>query len=61
VIIQAHHPVLPNTTVHLTGGVRVRCNEDMHNAGRLTRDSYYELLGVWSELVNGARTEPWRQ
>jgi hypothetical protein len=61
VIIQAHHPVLENTTVHLTGGVRVGCNELVHSAGRLTQDTYYELVGVWSELVNGAKTEPWRE
>ena len=61
VIIQAHHRVLDNTTVHLTGGVRVGCNELVHSAGRLTRKSYYGLVGVWSELVNGAKTEPWKE
>lgn len=60
VIIQAHHPVFENTTLHLTGGVRVGCNEWVHGAGRLTQKSYYALVGVWSELVNGAKTEPWR-
>lgn len=60
VIIRAHYPVLPNTTVHLAGGLRVGCNEDVNSVGRLTQDSYYELVGVWSELVNGAKDEPWR-
>jgi len=61
VIIQAHHPVFENSTVHLTGGVRVGCNELVYSAGRLTQDNYYELVGVWSELVNGAKTKPWRE
>ena len=61
VIIQAHHRVYDNTTVHLTGGVRVGCNEWVHSAGRLTRDSYYELVGVWSDLVSGAKAEVWRE
>lgn len=37
--IQAHHPVTDSTTVHLTGGLRVGCNEDITRVGRLTEKS----------------------
>jgi hypothetical protein len=60
VVVQAGRLVDPDTTVHLTGGMRVGCNEWVHSAGRLTRDSYYELLGLLTDLVSGARNEPWR-
>jgi hypothetical protein len=55
VIVQAHHEVKPNTTVHLTGGVRIGCNEWVHSVGRLTQDTYYELVGLWSDIVSGAK------
>jgi hypothetical protein len=58
--VQANHPLSENTTVHLTGGVRVGCNEYMGSVGRLTRKAYYELVAIWSQLVNGAKDEPWR-
>jgi len=58
--VEAHHPVNPNTAVHLTGGVKVGCNEDISLAGRLTRKSYFELLELWEDTVKVAREEPWR-
>jgi hypothetical protein len=55
-----NHAVKPNTTVHLTGGVRVGCNEDIYIGGRMTMKTYYELVDVWSNLVDGAKEEQWR-
>jgi len=41
----AHRPIDgSNTTVHLTGGIKVGCNEDITRVGRLTQESYYDLL-----------------
>jgi hypothetical protein len=59
VTVQMRHPVKPNTTVHLTGGQRVGCNEDIYLCGRMLRTSYYELVDVWSTLVDGAKAQEW--
>jgi hypothetical protein len=58
--IRARRPVTANTTVHLAGGLRVGCNEDVTSVGRLTRKSYLELVELWEGLVGAARREPWR-
>jgi hypothetical protein len=58
--IKARRPVTANTTVHLAGGLRVGCNEDVTSVGRLTRKSYLELVELWEGLVGAARREPWR-
>jgi hypothetical protein len=56
--IRARRPVTANTTVHLAGGLRVGCNEDVTSVGRLTRKSYLELVELWEGLVGAARREP---
>jgi hypothetical protein len=56
-----NHQVKPNTAVHLTGGQRVGCNEDIFIGGRLTRKTYYELVDVWINIVDTAKAEEWRE
>jgi hypothetical protein len=58
---QMNHPVKPNTTVHLTGGQRVACNDDLFIGGRLTKKTYYELVDLWSTIVDTAKEEQWRE
>jgi hypothetical protein len=57
----ANRPVLATTSVHLTGGTRVGCNEDITGVGRLTRKSYQELVELWDKVVGVAREVPWRR
>lgn len=59
--VVANRPVLRTTCVQLTGGLRVGCNEDITDVGRLTRKSYQELVELWDEVVGIAREEPWRR
>ena len=49
----------PDTTVHITGGVRIACNEDISRVGRLTQESYCYLVGLWRTLSNEAQKERW--
>jgi hypothetical protein len=58
--VKMYHPVDPTTTIHLTGGLRVGCNEAIDTVGRLTQKTYVELVEVWSKLVGDAKKEPWR-
>lgn len=56
--IIAHRPIDgKNTTLHLTGGLKVGCNEDITRVGRLTQDSYYDLQQLWKNMVKDAQTE----
>lgn len=56
--MSAHRPIDgSNTTVHLTGGIKVACNEDITRVGRLTQQSYYDLLETWNKLREGAEAE----
>jgi len=57
--IQAHHPVTDSTTVHLTGGLRVGCNEDITRVGRLTEKSYFRLVETWEKVVEEAQNQSW--
>ena len=49
-----------DSTVHLTGGMRVGCNEDITWAGRVTKQSYNQLVALWQKLSMDARAEPWQ-
>lgn len=49
----------PDSTVHITGGLRVGCNEDITWAGRITKQGYAELLALWRTLSNDALKQPW--
>lgn len=57
--IQARHPVTPTTTVHIAGGLRVGCNEDITPVGRLTEKTYYNLVAVWKKITGEAQEEGW--
>lgn len=57
--VNARHAVSGNTTVHLTGGLRVGCNEDISIVGRLTRPTFYALAELWQKMVVDAKKEPW--
>ncbi|KAM0719616.1 hypothetical protein Q7P37_003746 [Cladosporium fusiforme] len=59
VVVSARRRVAASTTLHLTGGVRVGCNEDITAAGRLTRDTYFDLVELWQRVVKDASREPW--
>ena len=59
--VRANRPLLVTTSVHLTGGLRVGCNEDISAVGRLTKKSYQELVELWDKIVGFAREEPWRR
>lgn len=59
VVIRSRRPLTESTTIHLTGGIRVGCNEDITSVGRLTKQSYGELVDIWGALVQGAQGESW--
>ena len=48
--VVAHHTRWafdPNSTVHITAGIPVRCEEDISRCGRLTEESFQNLLELW--------------
>lgn len=55
--IEANKAVSASTTLQLTGGMRIGCNEDVVRTGRLTRESYFYLLDLWRRVA--AREEDW--
>ena len=60
VVIEGNRrPMSDKTTVVITGGSRVGCNEDISSVGRLTQKSYLHLLRLWQNLSKEAQNEPW--
>lgn len=53
-------PMTPETTVQLTGGIRVSFDEEIAPVGRLTEASYEHLVNSWQGLGEQARSQPWR-
>lgn len=53
-------PMTPATSVHLVGGLRVGCVEDISMVGRLTEQSYVALVALWQALNDQAQNEAWR-
>lgn len=49
----------PDTVCHLTGGVRVSWQEQILPVGRLTQDSFMELLKHYKNLCETAEQMPW--
>jgi len=49
------------SAVHITGGVRVGCNEDISLCGKLTRRGYTQLVGLFNDSREEALKEPWRE
>ena len=58
--VQSRRPMDPNTTVYITGGVKVACNEDIAHVGRMPRESRNDLLNLWRTLSGNAQREPWQ-
>ena len=48
-----------NTTVHITGGVKVAYDEDIRKSGRMERQSFDDLIEIWLTLSRDAQNEPW--
>lgn len=57
IAVKCRRPLTEATTVHLTGGIRVGCNEDITAVGRLTEEGYGNLLDLWKALVAEAQED----
>ncbi|KAK3112381.1 hypothetical protein LTR53_011399 [Teratosphaeriaceae sp. CCFEE 6253] len=61
VIENNRYPMDPKTTIVLTGGTRVGCNEDIgRGVGRVTRKSCLHLVNLHRKLCDEAQKQPWR-
>ncbi|KAK3641377.1 hypothetical protein LTR56_006887 [Elasticomyces elasticus] len=60
VIEKNKYPLTPATTVALTAGLKVDCQEDIQDVGRLTEESYEHLFTLWLSLSEQARDQPWQ-
>ncbi|RMY92073.1 hypothetical protein D0862_09563 [Hortaea werneckii] len=58
-VVPKHKDLHKDTTIHITGGLRVGCNEDITRVGKLTKQGYFDLLALWKRLSNDAQQEPW--
>lgn len=52
-------PMNAMTSVQLTGGVRVACEEDIQMVGRITEESHAHLVGLWTRMNEVAQSERW--
>lgn len=52
-------PMNPMTAVHLTGGTRVGCQEDISMIGRMTQEGHRQLVRLWRTLNQAAQEEAW--
>ncbi|EMD00589.1 hypothetical protein BAUCODRAFT_175025 [Baudoinia panamericana UAMH 10762] len=59
-VVAMKKPLHEDSIIHLAGGVRVGCNEDITWAGRMTKDGYTAVLKLWQDLSEHAQAEPWR-
>ncbi|KAK3073721.1 hypothetical protein LTR53_004418 [Teratosphaeriaceae sp. CCFEE 6253] len=62
--IAARHrtkPFSPETAVHITGGVKVGCNEDIAFCGRTTKEGYAQLVKLYEEVSRKAKSEFWKE
>lgn len=55
------NPLKGGSCVHITGGIKIACNVDIHFSGRMPHDSFYRLLNLWRHETHRARSEPWRE
>jgi len=53
------HPVKVQTTIQLTGGVKVDCCGDVNTVGRLTQTGYKRLMALWQKVNEDAKNAPW--
>lgn len=49
--------LLPETVIHLTGGLSVNWEEDISKVGRLTEEGYENLVELWRDLSDAALNE----
>ncbi|KAI7486499.1 hypothetical protein KC351_g3287 [Hortaea werneckii] len=62
VIIEGNRrPMHEHSTVVLSAGCKVSCNEDILSVGRLTQKSHTHLVALWQELNREAVAEAWRR
>ncbi|RMZ25856.1 hypothetical protein D0859_10100 [Hortaea werneckii] len=62
VIIEGNRrPMHEHSTVVLSAGCKVSCNEDILSVGRLTQKSHTHLVALWQELNRAAVAEAWRR
>jgi hypothetical protein len=47
----------PNCSVHLTGAIPVKCEEDVGRAGRVTEESFAHLWDLWESLHDKAKRQ----
>ncbi|KAK3713079.1 hypothetical protein LTR37_008764 [Vermiconidia calcicola] len=52
-------PLDVTTSVHIAGGVKLDCCEDIKKVGRLTFSGYKRLLKIWQDLSDASQGEPW--
>ncbi|KAK3112384.1 hypothetical protein LTR53_011402 [Teratosphaeriaceae sp. CCFEE 6253] len=57
----SNKPFTPETAIHITGGVKVGCNEDIAFCGRLTETGYMDLLELYKAQSEAAQGEMWRK
>ena len=48
-----------DTTIHITGGIKVACNEDIYRCGRISQESHIHLVDLWETLRNRAKNVRW--
>ncbi|RMY29385.1 hypothetical protein D0866_08736 [Hortaea werneckii] len=58
-VVPKYKDLHKDTTIHITGGLRVGCNEDIIRVGKLTKQGYFDLLALWKRLSNDAQQDPW--
>ena len=56
---RCHHDLDRSTTIHITAGLKVDCNENTRHVGRIEKRSYNELVNLWEGLNEQARSDPW--
>lgn len=59
VVADTTYPLDDDTTVHITGGLKVACNDDIKICGRVEREDYYDLVNLWQTLSNNAKKMRW--
>lgn len=59
VVVKANKPMDVNTTIHLSGGTKISCQEDTSLSGRVGVKGFYELMQLWQDLAKKAQSQPY--
>lgn len=54
-------PLSPETTIQMTGGMRVSFDEEVANVGRLTQKSYRHLVRLWQGVNEQGMADGWKE